>query len=264
MPLPTRTAFVQHNIRTNPTLMLHYFPGYFPLVLLLLPLTNACIGAPNNKCPIWPRQFSAPFGLHSGFPSYIKNASSMFYYKFLENGTQAQLVDYKEHCFPFANAHSVFSKEACKLYFKPTGIYLSQPSHKIPCCTFVSGVGAVPPTFLQAYTYKSTNQTAPDLYGNQVSCDYWEGPEGFKYWTVDHNDKTYSNWGHDIVFQDGPTGVTWRWGDFTVTPQDDSLFDLPGTATECATTCSKVLTQEEHASLTTHVDRHYRLQQQQL
>ena len=176
------------------------------ITALLLFLTNTvnvfgCIGAPGNKCPVWPKQFSAPFGLHSGFPSYIKNAISMFYYKFLDNGTQAQLVDYKEHCFPFANAHSVFSKEPCKLYFEPNGIYLSQPSHAIPCCTFVKGVGAVPPTFLQAYTYKGTNISAPDYYGNQVSCDYWEGPEGFKYWTVGHNDKKYSNWGHDIVFQ---------------------------------------------------------------
>ena len=57
-------------------------------LLLLLPLLLAapdpargCIGAPGNKCPVWPREFSAPFGLHSGFPWYIKNASSMFYYK---------------------------------------------------------------------------------------------------------------------------------------------------------------------------------------
>jgi hypothetical protein len=140
--------------------------------------------APNNKCPVWPRQFAAPFGLNSGFPSYVKNASSMFYYKFLENGTQAQLVDYQQHCFPFANAHSAFEAKPCKLYFKPKGIYLSQPTHNIPCCTFVSGVGAVPPTFLQAYTYKGTNVTSHDYDGNAVSCDYWEGPEGFKYWTV--------------------------------------------------------------------------------
>ena len=123
-------------------------------LLLSSSSVDACINAPNNKCPIWPRQFQAPFGLHSGFPSEIKNASSTFYYKFLENGTQAQLVDYKEHCFPFVNAHSIFEKTPCKLYFEPRGIFLSQPGHNIPCCTFVQNVGAVPPTFLQAYTYK--------------------------------------------------------------------------------------------------------------
>ena len=221
-------------------------------LLLSSSSVDACINAPNNKCPIWPRQFQAPFGLHSGFPSEIKNASSTFYYKFLENGTQAQLVDYKEHCFPFVNAHSIFEKTPCKLYFEPRGIFLSQPGHNIPCCTFVQHVGAVPPTFLQAYTYKGimflcyfsfvlcflqvfffskcclllevlssssphivpfvlcsnknlsflllhvfyycyyffcffflfpifysflkgTNKMAPDYYGNQVSCDYWEG-----------------------------------------------------------------------------------------
>ena len=62
---------------------------------------------------------------------------------------------------------------------------------------------------MHAYTYQGTNQSAPDLYGNEVSCDAWTGPEGFKYWTVGHHDARYSNWGHDIVFQDGPTGVTW-------------------------------------------------------
>jgi hypothetical protein len=233
-------------------------------LLLLLPLLLAapdpargCIGAPGNKCPVWPREFSAPFGLHSGFPWYIKNASSMFYYKFLENGTQAQLVDYQQHCFPLVNAKSSFESKPCKLYFEPKGIFLSQPAHGVDCCTFVSGVGAVPPTFLQAYTYKSTDQMAPDLYGAQVSCDYWEGPEGFKYWTVGHDDAKYKNWGHDIVFQDGPTGVTWRWGGFTVEPQDDSTFQLPGTDEECAKTCSKVLSVEEHDALTEHVQRFY-------
>ena len=52
-----------------------------------------------------------------------------------------------------------------------------------------------------------------------TACDYWLGPEGFKYWTVGHHDKLYKNYGHDIVFQDGPTGVTWRWGNFDVSPQ---------------------------------------------
>ena len=83
-------------------------------------------------------------------------------------------MDYRERCFPLVNAKSSFEAKPCKLYLSP-GHLLSQPSHNIDCCTFVSGVGAVPPTFLQAYTYKSTDQLAPDFYGNQVSCDYWEG-----------------------------------------------------------------------------------------
>ena len=84
-----------------------------------------------------------------------------------------------------------------------------------------------------------------------------EGPEGFKYWTVGHYDKIYSNWGHDIVFQDGPTGVTWRWGNFNVSTQEESLFTLPGTDTQCATKCSKLLSAEEHSSLESHVRRYY-------
>ena len=91
-----------------------------------------------------------------------------------------------------------------------------------------------------------------------IVCVYaGEGPEGFKYWTVGHYDKIYSNWGHDIVFQDGPTGVTWRWGNFNVSTQEESLFTLPGTDTQCATKCSKLLSAEEHSSLESHVRRYY-------
>lgn len=217
-----------------------------------------CIGAPDGKCPIWPAQFSSPFGLHATVPS-IDNASSMFYYKFVDNGTQAQLVDYTQRCFPFVNARSPFESKPCKLYFiggnpdVPTGIYLSQPAHGISCCTFVSGVGAVPPQFLRAYTYKTTNVSQPDFYGNQVSTDEWDGPDGFKYWTVSHWDEHYKNWGHDIVFQDGPTGVTWRWGVFTVQPQDDATFALPADLKTCQKTCSKFLSAEEHTALGEHV-----------
>ena len=215
-----------------------------------------CIGSPDGKCPVWPTEFDAPFGLHASVPP-IANASSNFIYKFTPNGTQAQRVEYNDHCFPFVNARSPFESKACTLYFVPGGIYLAQPAHDIDCCLFVSGVGAVPPQFLRAYTYKSTNQSAPDLYGNDVSCDYWEGPEGFKYWTVGHSDSLYHNWGHDIVFQDGPTGVTWRWGNFNVRPQDDSRFALPADAKTCAKDCSKLLSDGEHASLSNYVSRYH-------
>jgi len=61
----------------------------------------------------------------------------------------------------------------------------------------------------------------------------------------------YKNWGHDIVFQDGPTGVTWRWGNFDVSPQPDSLFELPKGA-DCSKTCSKFLGAEHHEALQAH------------
>ena len=99
----------------------------------------------------------------------------MFYYKYTDNGTQAQRVDYNSHCFPFANARSVFESKPCRLYFvggPKIGIYLHQPAHNVDCCQFVAGVGTVPPQFLRAYTYKGTNMSAPDMYGNNVSCDY--------------------------------------------------------------------------------------------
>eukprot|EP00948_MAST-09A_sp_MAST-9A-sp1_P004192 g4192.t1 len=221
---------------------------------------DCCINPPDGKCPLWPTQFAAPFGLHSTVPS-IKNGTSMFYYKFLENGTQAQLVDYKDHCFPFTSIRNFASAKPCKLYFiggnpkVPTGIYLSQPSRKIDCCLFTSGVGAVPPAFLKAYTYKGTNITQPDYYGNQISTEEWDGPENFKYWTVSHYDAIYKNWGHDIVFQDGPTGVTWRWGNFDVSDQDDTIFALPGAQSECSKSCSKFLAEEEITALSEHVFR---------
>jgi len=213
--------------------------------------TVDCIGAPE-KCPVWPEEFGAPFALHSSHPK-VENASSYFYYKFHPGGeVQATLVDYTERCFPFVSAPNLFAAHPCKLLFIPTGIYLMQPSLGVDCCTFSSAVGAVPPNFLHAYTYKGTNVSAPDMYGNDVSCDYWEGPEGFKYWTVDHFDPLYHNRGHDILFQDGPTGVTWRWGNFDVSPQDDSLFHLPASA-DCTKTCSKLLSQDHHDALAAHV-----------
>ena len=220
------------------------------------PAAEGCIDSPGGKCPVWPTEFDAPFGLHSTVPS-IQNASSAFLYKFVPNGTQAQRVDYHEHCFPFVNARSPFESKACSLYFVPSGIYLNQPAHGIDCCLFKSGVGAVPPQFLRAYTYKGTNQSAPDMYGNEVSCDAWSGPEGFKYWTVGHHDARYHNWGHDIVFQDGPTGVTWRWGNFNVRAQDDSLFALPADAQTCAKSCSVFLSAAEHDAVTRYVSRYH-------
>ena len=56
--------------------------------------------------------------------------------------------------------------------------------------------------------------------------------------------------------------MTWRWGDFTVKPQDDSTFTLPGTDAECAKTCSKLLSSEEHAALTEHIEKNYFIHRQ--
>ena len=94
------------------------------------PAAAECIGSPDGECPVWPAEFDAPFGLYATVPS-IRNASSNFLYKFVPNGTQAQRVDYHEHCFPFVNARSPFEKQACSLYFVPGGIYLKQPAHDI-------------------------------------------------------------------------------------------------------------------------------------
>jgi len=189
-----------------------------------------CLG--TDECPVWPAEFSAPFGLYSHFPP-IKNATSMFYYK-ITDGEKKQLVDYQTYCFPFTNL--LHYKQPCKLYFQEEGIFLSQPGH-VNCCTFKANVSAVPIQFLHSFTLKESNVKAQDYYGNEVSTDHWVGPLNFQYWTVGHNDTRYKNWGHDIVFQDGPTGVTWQWGNFDVSPQDDSIFKLPGTPEECAKSC---------------------------
>ena len=230
---------------------------YFFATTIIITIVSSVIANPNcigsKNCPVWPTEFDSPFGLYSPFPS-IKNASSTFYYKFLPNGTQAQLISYDTRCFPFVNAKSALKSMPCKLLFINSGIYLSQPKHDIECCQFVKGVGAVPPNFLRSYTFKGTNVSAPDMYGNNVMCDYWEGPEDFKYWTTTATDKPLYNYGHDIVFQDGPTGVTWRWGNFNVRPQNDSMFELFADKETCSKTCTKFLSETEHIELTKHVN----------
>lgn len=206
----------------------------------------ACTGA--EECPVWPTEFAAPFTLHATIP-HISASTSTFYYKY-DSEMQVQTVDYIEKCFPFVNVATAFHNLPCKLFFNPQGIYLSQPG-RVDCCLFVKGVGAAPPEFLQSFTLKARDQDAPDMYGNQVKCDEWEGPEGFRYWTVGKNDPLYKNFGHDIVFQDGPTGVTWRWGNFSALPAGDH-FSLP--AGQCSTPCSVILEAAEIEAL--HVDAH--------
>ena len=114
--------------------------------------------------------------------------------------------------------------------------------------------------------------------------DHWTGPDNFEYWTVSHYDQLYHNWGHvratplasrtavpvalraphrntamraypllpqDIVFKDGPTGVTWRWGNFNVSQMPGELFELPAGA-DCSKKCSKLMASEDHAAALVH------------
>merc|ERR1712086_405186 len=182
--------------------------------------TSSLMANPNFRSQVVWALMNALYGLlNSHFPP-IKNATSMFYYK-ITDGEKKQLVDYQTYCFPFTNL--LHYKQPCKLYFQEEGIFLSQPGH-VNCCTFKANVSAVPIQFLHSFTLKESNVKAQDYDGNEVSTDHWVGPLNFQYWAVGHNDTRYKNWGHDIVFQDGPTGVTWRWGNFDVSPQDDSIF----------------------------------------
>lgn len=213
---------------------------------------DACLGSDEDECPVWPDEFSAPFTLYSSTPS-INAAKSNFYYKYTAK-EQVQTVDYYEKCFPFVNLRTPLHNLPCKLFFNPKGIYLSQPG-RVDCCQFVAGVGAVPPQFLQSYNLSAKGVQKPDMYGGQIKCDQWDGPEGFQYWTSAKDDTTYG-FGHDIVFKDGPTGVTWRWGKFTVEPQNESLFQLPASPAECEKACPKFLSEEEIAAL--HSDPHIR------
>jgi len=205
---------------------------------------DACSG--SEQCPVWPDEFYAPFTLYSSLP-HIEAAKSNFYYKYTSK-EQVQTVDYYEKCFPFVNLATPLHNLPCKLYFNPKGIYLSQPG-RVDCCLFKAGVGAVPPQFLESYKLTGQGVQKPDMYGGQVKCDQWDGPEGFQYWTSAKDDATYG-FGHDIVFKDGPTGVTWRWGNFTVAPQDDSLFQLP--AGSCDKACPTFFEQDAMAAL--HAD----------
>jgi len=184
----------------------------------------ACISAASPTKPTWPDQFSSPFGLNDPL-AFLKNESAVMYYNWDE--VKSQLLDYKEHCFPLVRWNA--AAHPCKMYFNPTGIYVSFPSLGIPCCQYVDGVGAVPPTFLQGFTYSGHNETVPDMYGKSHNSYRWDGEEDFKYWT---DIKT----GDDVQFQDGPTGVKWNFGEFSVTPQSKTIFVLP--AGNCGTHCS--------------------------
>jgi len=153
------------------------------------------------------------------------NVTSYFYYNY--DQLQTQVISYPEQCIPlYGDAY----KYPCSLYFNPNGIYLAQPMYlNVQCCLLFPGVGAVPPNFLAAFTYNGT-AIAQDYYNDTYECNYWVGDGGFAYWTDVKQ-------GHDIYFQDGPTGTYWSWGRFTVAPQDPIFFALPGSAEECNQPC---------------------------
>jgi len=156
-------------------------------------------------------------------PTPVVNGQSHFYYNW--NQYQAQTVAYPYQCIPLLPNGT---QQPCTLYFNPNGVYLSQPALGQQCCLAFPGVGAVPPAFLAGFTWNST-QSAPDMYGMQHECNFWEG-SGFQYWTdVDTN--------HDVFFNDGGSGAFWAWGKFNVVPQNQSLFTLPGTTAQCNTAC---------------------------
>jgi hypothetical protein len=119
------------------------------LALSLLPLTVAADNCINStECPVWPQEFSAPFGLYDDSPSIV-NASSTFYYKYDEDGTtQAQLVDYTEQCFPLVSLTNARNAIPCQLLFIPDGIYLLQPALDIDCCKWFS----TPPPHTHTHT----------------------------------------------------------------------------------------------------------------
>eukprot|EP01113_Clastostelium_recurvatum_P005701 TRINITY_DN1254_c0_g1_i1.p1 TRINITY_DN1254_c0_g1~~TRINITY_DN1254_c0_g1_i1.p1 ORF type:complete len:233 (-),score=62.08 TRINITY_DN1254_c0_g1_i1:38-736(-) len=191
---------------------------------LLVVLSCACVASCDK--PTWPDEFAMPFGLN--FAIGIHNASAMMYYNW--DQAKSQLLDYTSHCFPLLRYNSGF--HPCKMYFNPKGIFASIPSLNIPCCTFVANVGAVPPTFLQGFNYTGVNQTVPDMYGKMHDTMVWQGADDFKYWT----DASAAHYGDDVQFQDGPTTVTWNFGEMSVTPQNPSLFDLPSST--CDAKCS--------------------------
>eukprot|EP00026_Physarum_polycephalum_P017056 Phypoly_transcript_18141.p1 GENE.Phypoly_transcript_18141~~Phypoly_transcript_18141.p1 ORF type:complete len:223 (+),score=24.23 Phypoly_transcript_18141:97-765(+) len=191
-------------------------------VLLFAVYVSLSHGQANITKPTWPPEFSIPFGLH--FTAFVYNSSATMYYNY--DKAQSQLIVYDTHCFPFIRFNSV--EHPCKMYFNPAGIYVSMPTINIPCCLFVPDVGAVPPTFLQGFTYSGYNDTVLDMYGKEHVTYRWDGTEDFKYWTdVDTGD--------DVQFQDGPTGVKWNFGEMQVGAQDPALFDLP--AGDCNSSC---------------------------
>jgi hypothetical protein len=181
-----------------------------------------CSPSPPNK-PVWPSQFSSIFALYDlQQQSPIFNASSMFYYNWDE--FQSQLIDYPTNCISIIPNNGYLNP--CKLYFTSDSVYFAQPALGVNCCKLFSGVGTVPPHFLQGFNY-TTTANAPDYNGRIHTCNLWSG-QGFEYWTD-------SITGFDVFFRDGPGSTFWAWDNFNVTHQDKSIFNLPSSS--CETSC---------------------------
>merc|ERR1711916_276415 len=181
--------------------------------------------------PVWPDIFDGPFGLGSLIP-YFTNASSHFWYDYtLNNSTR---IDYLEKCLPTVTTGA--DEYPCTLWFNPTGTFVNQ-KETLGCCLLFEGVGSIPPNFLAEFTYQKV-EDAPDMYGNETSCFYWESSllTGlFGYWTSAED----YNKGADIKFRDGPTGVTCNWGALSTQSQNTSIYDLP--SSECQNPCSSLV-----------------------
>ena len=93
-----------------------------------------CFNAPNNECPIWPAEFSAPFGMYTPGNNQA-NISSVYYFKQTDD-ILANLIDYPEGCVP-VNAASTNHNVACKLLFTATDTYLTMPDAGVECCTLL-------------------------------------------------------------------------------------------------------------------------------
>ena len=141
---------------------------------------------------------------------------------------KATRIDYQEHCLPLV--HPGIDQYPCSLYFTESlGIVFSSPQAGQDCCLAIPGIGAVPPNFLAPFNYTGSVD-AYNMYGDVVACDAWVGPDAFGYRTAVAD-------GADIVFKDGDSGVTWAVGDFEVTDQASSLFDLPSGG-DCSKPCT--------------------------
>lgn len=141
----------------------------------------------------------------------------------------SQRISYPHRCLPFFAGAT--EAGGCDIYFNANGTYFSQPQQgaALGCCLMFPQIGAVPPQFLQGFTYNGS-ATAPDFYGVEQQTYYWTGPGGFAYWTLIPG-------GHDIFFNDGNGFGYWAWGLFNVTKQPAELFELPGDEASCNKAC---------------------------
>jgi len=183
----------------------------------------------NPVKPTWPDQFNSSFGLNIP-EAGVTNATSYFYSNWQ---VKAQLIDYREACL---DINIPARKQACKIWFLPTGgCYLSVPAQSI-CCLWFPGIGAIPPDFLATFNYSGTIQPALDQWGATHQTYLWEG-SGFKYWT---DVKT----GDDIAFLDGDGKTYWNFGWLRDGNQSASIFDLPSPASACQGSCPSFVTHD--------------------